>query len=132
MLEDLKVDFSPQFSMLGVLMYQYLDNNMPENNIINWYSAGVRPVYFFNRYFSLAGEIGWDYTSQVGLDSGSLAKMTIAPQVSPFNKILTRPVLRAYFTYATWSDAFIGQVAPSSFAEQSQGISFGLQMEVWW
>jgi maltoporin len=130
--EDLKVDFSPHFSMLGVLIYQYLDNNMQENNIINWYSAGVRPVYFFNRYFSLASEFGWDYTSQAGLDSGSLLKMTIAPQITPFNKILTRPVLRAFFTYATWSDAFIGQVAPGSFAEQSQGISFGLQMEVWW
>jgi maltoporin len=130
--EDLKVDFSPHFSMLGVLIYQYLDNNMPQNNIINWYSAGVRPVYFFNRYFSLAGEFGWDYTSQIGLESGSLVKMTIAPQITPFNKILTRPVLRAYFTYATWSDAYIGLVAPGSFAEQSQGISFGLQMEVWW
>ncbi len=45
---------------------------------------------------------------------------------------MTRPVIRAYCTYATWSDAFIGQVAPNSFADQTQGISIGIQMEVWW
>lgn len=131
-IEDLKVDFSPRFSMLGVFIYQYLDNNMPENNIIHWYTAGIRPVYFFNRYFSLAGELGWDYTSQSGLDKGSLYKMTLAPQLTPFNKILSRPVIRAYITYAKWSDSFIGQVAPNSFGEQSQGMSIGIQMEVWW
>jgi len=131
-IEDLKVDFSPHFSLLGVFIYQYLDNNMAQNNIINWYTAGVRPVWFFNRYFSLAGEIGWDYTSQSGLDSGSLWKMTLAPQITPLNKILSRPVIRAYCTYATWSDAFMGQVAPNSFADQTQGVSLGLQMEVWW
>lgn len=131
-IEDLRIDISPQFSLLGVFIYQYLDNNMPQNNILHWYTAGVRPVYFFNRYFSLAAELGWDYTSQSGLESGSLYKMTLAPQITPFNKILTRPVLRLYCTYAKWSDAFIGQVAPNSFAEQSQGISIGIQMEVWW
>lgn len=130
--EDLKFDISPHFSLLGVIIYQHLDNNMAQNNIINWYTAGVRPVWFFNRYFSLAGEFGWDYTSQAGLDSGSLWKMTLAPQITPFNKILTRPVIRAYCTYATWSDAFMGQVAPNSFADQTQGVSLGLQMEVWW
>ena len=118
--------------MLGVFIYQYIDNNMPRNNILHWSTAGVRPVYFFNRYFSLAAELGWDYTSQSGLDKGSLYKMTLAPQITPFNKILTRPVLRAYFTYAKWSEAFIGQVATNSFAEQSQGLSIGIQMEVWW
>lgn len=131
-IEDLRIDISPHFSLLGVFIYQYLDNNMPQNNILHWYTAGVRPVYFFNRYFSLAAELGWDYTSQSGLESGSLYKMTLAPQITPFNKILTRPVLRLYCTYAKWSDAFIGQVAPNSFAEQSQGISIGIQMEVWW
>ncbi len=26
----------------------------------------------------------------------------------------------------------MGQVAPNSFADQTQGVSLGLQMEVWW
>lgn len=131
-IEDVKIDFSPHFSMLGLLLYQRLNNNMPSNNILNWYSAGVRPVFYFNRYFSAVGEFGWDYTSQEGLDSGSLFKITIAPQITPLNKILTRPAIRAFFTYARWSDDFLGQVAPTSFPLQNNGLSFGIQMEVWW
>lgn len=131
-IEDLKIDISPRFSLLGVLIYQNLNNSMDQNNIFNWYSAGLRPVYFFNRYFSLAAELGWDHTKQAGMESGSLYKFTLAPQITPFNKILTRPVLRLYASYATWSDSFKGQVAPNSFADQTQGISLGIQMEVWW
>jgi len=131
-INDLALDFGPKFSMLGLLMYQRLDNNQPEHNKLDWFSAGVRPSYHFNRYFSLVGEVGMDYTQQEGMDQGTVLKMTLAPQISPLNKILSRPALRAYFTYAFWSDSYVGQVATASYADQSQGLSFGLQMEVWW
>lgn len=131
-LEDIRMDFSPRFSILGLLMYQNLDNGMTANNILNWYTAGIRPVFYFNRYFSAVGEFGWDYTSQEGLDSGHLFKMTLAPQITPLNKILTRPAIRAFLTYARWSDDFIGQIATLSYSNKNNGISFGLQMEVWW
>jgi maltoporin len=73
-----------------------------------------------------------DYTMQEGIDRGTVLKMTLAPQIAPLNKIMSRPALRAYFTYAHWSGAFMGQVATSAYADQNQGVSFGLQMEVWW
>jgi len=131
-LNDLQVDLGPSFSMLGLLLFQRLENSQPLQNRLDWYSAGIRPVYHFNRYFSLVGEMGIDYTDLEGGDRGTLIKMTIAPQISPLNKVLSRPALRAYFTYARWSDEFTGQVAPGSFSDQSHGISAGLQMEVWW
>ncbi|MEN8202735.1 MAG: carbohydrate porin [Bacteroidota bacterium] len=131
-LNDLLVDFGPKFSMLGLLMYQKLGNKQPEHNKLDWFSAGIRPSYHFSRYFSLVGEVGMDHTRQEGLDQGTVLKMTLAPQISPLNKILSRPALRAYFTYAYWSDSFTGQVATGSYADQNKGISFGLQMEVWW
>lgn len=131
-LNDLAIDFGPRFSMLGLLMYQKLDNNQPEHNKLDWFSAGIRPSYHFSRYFSLVGELGVDYTQQEGMDQGTVLKISIAPQISPLNEILSRPALRAYFTYANWSDAFVGQVATGSYADQTNGISFGLQMEVWW
>lgn len=131
-INDLIYDIGPKFSMLGLLMYQRLDNNQPANNILDWFSAGIRPSYHFSRYFSLVGEVGMDYTMQEGLDSGTLLKMTLAPQISPLNKILSRPALRAYVTYAHWSDDFVGQVATSAYPDQNKGVSFGLQMEVWW
>jgi maltoporin len=73
-----------------------------------------------------------DYNTREGHNNGTVLKMTLAPQISLLNKIMSRPALRAYFTYAHWSDEFIGQVATGSFAEQNHGISMGLQMEVWW
>jgi len=131
-INDLAYDFGPKFSMLGLLMYQRLDNNQPAHNKLDWFSAGIRPAYHFSRYFSLVGEVGMDYTMQEGLDSGTVLKMTLAPQISPLNRILSRPALRAYFTYAHWSEAYVGQVATSAYADQNRGVSFGLQMEVWW
>jgi maltoporin len=129
---DLQLDISPSFSLLALLVYQRLENNQTSSNRLNWYSAGIRPAFHFNRYISLVGEIGMDYTTREGENNGTVLKMTLAPQISPLNKIMSRPALRAYFTYAHWSDEFIGQVATGSFAEQNRGISMGLQMEVWW
>jgi len=131
-INDLQMDLTEHFSMLGVVLYQKLNNNMPQNQLLDWFSAGVRPVYFFNKYFSLVGELGMDYTGQEGLDRGSLWKITLAPQISPLNRILTRPAIRAYVTYAHWSDAFAGSVAAVSYPDATQGLSLGLQMEVWW
>ena len=73
-----------------------------------------------------------DYTSQKDFDDGVLFKMTFAPQISPLNKLLSRPALRAYFTYANWSESFVGNIASNSFPDQDYGISIGIQMEVWW
>jgi len=131
-IEDLQIDLTSHFSMLGVLLYQRLDNNMPRNHILQWFSAGVRPVYFINKYFALVAEAGMDYTSQEGLDQGTLWKITLAPQISPLNKILTRPAIRAYLTYARWSEDFVGSIASVSYPDSRQGLSMGLQMEVWW
>jgi len=129
---DLQVDMSEKFSMLSVLVYQNLDNSQSPTNVLNWYSAGLRPAYHLNRYFSIVGEFGFDYTTQSEASEGFLFKMTIAPQLSPLNKILSRPAIRVYFTYAIWSDEFTGLVAPVSYPDQNHGLSFGIQMESWW
>lgn len=129
---DLQLDLTPSFSLLGLLNYQQLENSQANSNRLHWFSAGVRPAYHINRYFSLLGELGFDYTDRQGFEKGTLVKLTVAPQISPLNKIMSRPALRAYFSYAKWSDSFIGQVAAGSFADQNHGISMGLQMEVWW
>ena len=132
LVNDLLVDISEKFSLLGEVVYQNLDNGQASNNVLNWYSVGVRPSYHLSRYLSLVFEFGFDYTTQSDAEEGYLFKMTFAPQISPMNKILSRPAIRMYFTYARWSDAYIGQVAPVSFGDQNHGLSFGIQMESWW
>ncbi len=131
-MNDLRIDISDRFSLMAVAIYQKLDNGMKTRNHLDWFSMGLRPFWHFSRYFSLVGEIGMDYSRQEGLESGTLGKFTIAPQLSPLNKLLSRPALRAYFTWAVWSDEYVGMIAPHSFPDRNNGISVGIQMETWW
>ena len=132
LVNDLQMDVNSNFSFLGLFIYQQLKNGQAYGNKLDWISAGFRPAYHFSRYFSLIAEFGFDYTNHKDFEDGTLFKMTIAPQISPLNKILSRPALRAYFTYAHWSESFMGSIASISFPDQQKGISIGLQMEVWW
>ena len=85
-----------------------------------------------SRYWSLAVEAGFDYTDNDRGVSGTLGKFTIAPQISPQAKQLSRSVLRAFLTYAWWADDFEGSVGGSDYADDLDGFSVGLQMETWW
>ena len=95
-------------------------------------SVGARPIRRLGRFFSLATEAGWDYTVQSGLPGGSLFKLSVAPQITPSIKFLSRPSLRAFATYAHWSDTFRGRVAPATSPDAVNGGAFGVQLESWW
>ena len=131
-INDLLVNFSHKFSLQNAIIYQLLDNGLTSNNLYTWFSFGLRPIWHFNKYFSLAMELGWDYTKQEGGDSGSLFKITLAPQISPNNTAMSRPALRVFVTYAFWSDTFVGQVSPLSYGSQQDGLTIGIQAETWW
>ena len=47
--------------------------------------------------------------SQGDLPGGSLVKLTGALQITPAMKFLSRPSLRAFATWAHWSDSYRGQ-----------------------
>lgn len=131
-INDLLVNFSYKFSLQNSIVYQNLDNGLSKNNHFTWFSVGIRPMWHFNKYFSLAMELGWDYTKQEGEDSGSLLKITLAPQISPQNSAMSRPALRLFITYAFWSNSFVGQVSPLSYGNQNEGLTVGIQAETWW
>ncbi|MBP2618711.1 carbohydrate porin [Chryseobacterium jejuense] len=129
------------------LTYQYSDfggGNIVENEIIidnkvskNLFSVGFRYLYYINKHFNLALEAGNDYmkNNRSGVE-GSLQKVTFSPQVSWDYGYYSRPVLRPFITYAHWSDSFVGNTGVSDFntrlINKNNGISFGLQLEVWW
>jgi maltoporin len=120
------------FSISPALVYQYTDYNNSQGRV-QWLSAGVRPVYHFNKYFSVAFEGGVDYVDDSGLDqSGTLGKLTLAPQVSLGEKFYSRPVIRAFVTYAAWSDEFRGSIGGNDYADDTSAWTWGAQMESWW
>ena len=130
--EDLLVDKVGPFTLQLGGAWQELDNGAAVGNRMTWISFGLRPAYHFDRYFSVELEAGFDHTDQSDGPSGSLWKVTLAPQITPTAAVLSRPSLRAYVTWAGWSDGFVGLVAPVRYGTASKGFAAGVQLETWW
>jgi maltoporin len=45
---------------------------------------------------------------------------------------MSRPVIRGFITYAQWGDDFVGQLGGNDYRDQSEGLTYGVQMEAWW
>jgi maltoporin len=129
---DLLVEQRGPWQLQAAAIFQELDNGAASNNRIRWVSLGARPVYRLGRFFSVATEAGWDYTEQSDLPGGSLFKLTVAPQITPNLRFFSRPSLRAFATWAHWSENFRGSVAPAAYADAVDGFAFGVQLESWW
>ena len=120
------------FSISPALVYQYTDYNNALG-VRQWFSAGVRPIYHFNRYISLAFEAGADYVDDSGAGCrGTLYKLTLAPQISLGEQFFSRPVIRFYVTYAGWPTSFEGKVGGNDYTTATSGLTWGAQMETWW
>ncbi len=122
-----------KFAIQPVFIYQSQTNGNPADGTNTWISFGARPVWFFTDHVSLAFEAGFDHTSNgVGLYDGWLRKFTIAPQIGAGRKFFSRPVLRAFITYANWSQGLEGFVGGPAFKNKTSGWNFGVQGETWW
>ena len=130
--DQLVVKPTDQLSLGTTLVYQYSEygDGAPYQQ---WASAGVRPIWHFNDVFSLAFEGGFDWISDTPVTGGGhVTKLTLAPQASLGGQFMSRPVLRAFVTYASWSDGLQGNVGGPDYAGSTDGWSWGVQMETWW
>ena len=136
-----QVLFQPndRFAILPIFVFQRAKDGNPEHDWSQWASFGARPEIFFTKYLSLAFEAGFDHTNSFVLTQngythvdGWLHKYTIAPQIGAGRKYFSRPVLRAFLTYANWSDAFRGYVGGVPYLNRTNGLTYGVQAETWW
>ena len=130
-----QVLFQPneKFAIMPIFILQRTKDGNPQHGWDQWASFGARPEYFFTKYVSLAFEGGFDHThSSTGQFDGWLRKFTIAPQIGAGRKFFSRPVLRAYLTYADWSDGLRGFVGGVPFQNRTNGLTYGVQAETWW
>jgi maltoporin len=120
------------FSLGPALVYQLTDYG-DNGGRVHWASAGVRPILHFNKYLSLAFEGGVDWVKdEAAGTSAPLYKLTLAPQVSLGGRFMSRPVIRAFVTYAKWGEDFVGRVGGNDYLNESSGLTYGVQMEAWW
>ncbi|URI06810.1 carbohydrate porin [Aquincola tertiaricarbonis] len=104
-------------------------DNQPKTS---WFTAGVRPQYQINNYFSIATELGYDRVKTDGKDTAHLTKLTVAPQVALAPGFWSRPVFRTFVTYAKWNDAANGAGTNGVFGSKTNGLTYGIQVEAWW
>lgn len=128
--------FNEKTSMMYSFVHKTTDNDRYADGQVRWTSMGVRPMYAFTKNFAIAVEPGVDYVDNgVSGYHGTLSKFTIAPEIRPNMKLMGRPVLRLYATYAQWSKDFNGANAGgvnSAYRYQTAGSSAGFQVENWW
>jgi len=121
------------FAIMPVIVYQQTKSGAPGVGWNHWLSLAARPQVFFSEHVSAALEAGFDHTeSGDGRVEGWLRKITFAPQIGSGRKFFDRPVLRAFVTYASWSNGFRGLVGGAPFAGDTDGLTYGVQAESWW
>jgi len=117
------------FAVMPIVVAQWTRDGMRQHGWDRWLSFGARPVVFFTKYLSAACEGGADYThSSSGQYSGWLRKLTLAPQVGAGRKFFSRPVLRVFATYASWSKGLRGFVGGIPFEYRTSGITYGVHV----
>jgi maltoporin len=131
--EHLLLQPNNKFAIMPIFVYQRSRAGKPQSGWDQWVSFGARPQYFFTKNLSLAVEAGFDRTqSGIGQYEGWLRKITFAPQIGAGQRFFSRPVLRAFVTYATWSDGLRGYVGGVPFHNQTTGLTSGIRAETWW
>jgi maltoporin len=130
--DSFTANVNDHFSIGPALVYQLTDYGASGGQV-QWASAGVRPIFHFNPHVSLAFEGGVDWVKDDDArTSGSLYKLTLAPQISLGGRFMSRPVFRGFVTYAHWSDDFVGRVGGHDYLMENEGLTYGVQMEAWW
>ena len=98
----------------GFTSYQVNDKNgfiSSASAYSHLFTVGIRPYYWLWGPFAIQGSFGYAYLSNnrsTGAafgEGGSLGVFTIAPTIKPRGGFFTRPELRAFATFAVWSDS---------------------------
>jgi maltoporin len=119
--EQIVLQPNDKFAVMPIFMFQRLKNVDTQNQWQQWVSFGVRPEVFLTRHLSLTGDCGFDHTHLPGSYEGWLRKCTFAPQIGADRRFFGRPVLRAFVTYANWSNGFRGLIGGVPFENAKAG-----------
>ena len=119
--------------IMSNVVYEYKDDREFANIKQNWYSIGVRPYLFFSKNFRVMAELGYDLVDDMAQDKTyNLTKFTTALEFALERGIWERPVVRLFYTKASWNETSKGQVGTDYYADKTDGDTVGIQLEYWW
>jgi maltoporin len=133
-LEQLQVEPSSDWSAMGTLVYEDREDTGDDGT---WISVGGRFKYYLSTYLNLVVDAGYDQFDSDG-DGGNrkLYKITPAVQLSAGRRFWSRPALRLFVTLADWNDAArdagLADGASGVFGDDTDGWTFGVQVEHMW
>lgn len=120
----------------GLATAGYAKYNPDGKGDLTWITFGVRPQYAFDETKSVAIEAGYDSgkdTTGATSSTTKIAKLSVAGQLALSPGFWSRPVLRAFVTYAKWNDTARARgIANGVFGDKNNGMTYGLQAEAWW
>jgi maltoporin len=130
---------SYQFDDQGFTSYRVSNGDISSaSRYSHLVSAGIRPYYWLWGPFAIQGAAAFAYisnnrdiTSPTIGEGGALGIFTIAPTIKPRGGFFTRPEIRAYATFAVWSDELQGAIGGTPYANKNYGFVFGVQAETW-
>lgn len=138
--DTLLMQQSPGMSLLGTFIFQYSDDgDAPGSDPFyavdgTLVSIGARPIFHLGTHTAIATEAALDYLKpSESDDSGVVGKLTVAPTIRGAGAgFWARPEIRAFITAAFWNDTLGGAVGGPAVADDTFGLSFGVQAESWW
>ncbi|MDP8162265.1 maltoporin [Pasteurella skyensis] len=117
------VKLGDKIETMYALIYQKTDLDNKQGS--TWYSAGVRPMYKWNKTMSSLLELGYDVVKkQSNGEKSKVFKTTLAQQWQAGDSIWARPAIRVFGTYAKAND--------KKFNGQNHEFVYGVQFEAWW
>ncbi len=121
------------FGFMGNFVYESKDDE--DFGVVNqeWLSLGVRGYWFAYKNVRLVGEVGYDSVDdKIADETYELVKSTAAVELALDKGIWNRPVLRLYYTNASWNDEAKGKIGGTAYADKTSADNVGVQLEYWW
>jgi len=120
------------FGGQGIALYQH--DEAPGSHV-SAFSIGGRGSYAITKNVKWLTEIGYSERKPEvnGVSTGTehLTKITLGPALSTGPDFWKRPELRLYVTYAKYNQAAAADSANTLDAGQTDGTSYGAQVEIW-
>jgi len=124
---------STDLGVMSNIVYEYKDDASFSNTKQAWFSIGARPYWFFHKNMRALVELGYDTVDdKVKNETYNLLKTGGALEFALDKGIWKRPVLRLFYTHASWSENAKGLIGTDYYADKTSGSNLGVQLEYWW